>query len=583
MIKRAILILITITLAKTASAEYHYASLDGSNEYPYTSWATAALVIQDAVSAANPTDTVYVGNGEFADQHIFINSDSLSIIGQGWDSTFIWSETGISVTIYSDDYSHSYLYLEGLHVQNRSGTYCILNGEENNLHVNMCKFSASQIQTITSGIGTSAALDSIVIENCVFDSIGGAIQDFFLSNRTRIENCIFTNFYLNAIQLDNLHTLIKNCIFTDQVVDTYIIYGSSNTFLFRNNLVYGTLYISSVSSMVNEQINNTFSLTGGGPLVVLAGGIDRTIENNIVSNAEEFTSIAGGAYLHMAYNNFWNVETEARIIDGQLDTTGGNLRRNPMFVGSEDYHLQAYSPLIDAGNPSIFDPDSSRSDIGAYGGPGGEVYSYIDLPPAIPDNIVGEYAEDSVVINWRYNTEADFNRYQLHRDTISGFEPNTLNLIAEPDTSYYADSDISPGRSYFYEIAALDNQNNISDYSEELAVIPTGVKHDVGVEIPGFTSIISNYPNPFNSQTVIVYYVANLGPLPAQINIDIYDILGRKIRTLIDDREEVGEHKALWDGKDDAGSDCPSGVYFARISQWNVDYLDRHRKLSLLR
>jgi hypothetical protein len=583
MIKRAILILITITLAKTASAEYHYASLDGSNEYPYTSWATAALVIQDAVSAANPTDTVYVGNGEFADQHIFINSDSLSIIGQGWDSTFIWSETGISVTIYSDDYSHSYLYLEGLHVQNRSGTYCILNGEENNLHVNMCKFSASQIQTITSGIGTSAALDSIVIENCVFDSIGGAIQDFFLSNRTRIENCIFTNFYLNAIQLDNLHTLIKNCIFTDQVVDTYIIYGSSNTFLFRNNLVYGTLYISSVSSMVNEQINNTFSLTGGGPLVVLAGGIDRTIENNIVSNAEEFTSIAGGAYLHMAYNNFWNVETEARIIDGQLDTTGGNLRRNPMFVGNEDYHLQAYSPLIDAGNPSIFDPDSSRSDIGAYGGPGGEVYSYIDLPPAIPDNIVGEYAEDSVVINWRYNTEADFNRYQLHRDTISGFEPNTLNLIAEPDTSYYADSDISPGRSYFYEIAALDNQNNISDYSEELAVIPTGVKHDVGVEIPGFTSIISNYPNPFNSQTVIVYYVANLGPLPAQINIDIYDILGRKIRTLIDDREEVGEHKALWDGKDDAGSDCPSGVYFARISQWNVDYLDRHRKLSLLR
>lgn len=447
----------------------------------------------------------------------------------------------------------------------------------------MCKFSTPQNPTLGSGIGTLAALDSIVIENCVFDSIGGAIQDFFLSNKTRIENCIITNFYLTAIQLDNLETLIKNCIFTDQSVDVYIIYGSSNLFLFRNNLVYDTRYVSSINSVVNEQTNNTFDLTGGGPLAVLAGGAERAIENNNISNAEEFTNIADGAYLHMAFNNFWNVETEARIIDGQLDTTGGNIRENPMFVGNGDYHLQAFSPLIDAGNPGILDPDSTRSDIGVYGGPGGEVYSYIDLPPAIPDNITGEYLEDSVVVNWRYNTEADFNRYQLHRDTISGFEPNTFNLIAEPDTSYYADLDISPGQSYFYKIAALDNQDNISDYSEELAVIPTGVRHDAGVETPGFTSIASNYPNPFNSQTVIVYYVANLGPVPARINIDIYDVLGRKVRTLVDGKKEVGRHTINWNGKDDTNNDCPSGLYFARISQWNIDYLNSFKKLMLIR
>ena len=157
-----------------------------------------------------------------------------------------------------------------------------------------------------------------------------------------------------------------------------------------------------------------------------------------------------------------------------------------------------------------------------------------------------------------------------------------LNLIAEPDTSCYIDSFISPGQGYFYKIAALDNQDNISDYSDELAVIPTGTWHGIGVETPEFTSITSNYPNPFNSQTTIVYYVANLGPIPAQINIDIYDILGRKVRTLVDERKEVGEHTVYWDGKDDSSNDCPSGVYFACILQWNVDYMARHQKLVLM-
>jgi hypothetical protein len=254
-----------------------------------------------------------------------------------------------------------------------------------------------------------------------------------------------------------------------------------------------------------------------------------------------------------------------------------------MYAGEEDYHLQAFSPLIDTGDPNILDVDGTRSDIGVYGGPGGSSYQYLDLPPLVPDSLLAVVIGDTILISWRYNYEADFNRYQLHRETYSGFTPSVFNLIGEPDTSYYADGDLTPGHNYYYRIAAVDNQDNLSDYSIELEVITTGVEGGWGAEMPTITAIESNYPNPFNSQTTIIYTVANLGPIPAQINIDIYDIMGRKVRKLVDERIPAGKHRITWDGKNDAGSDCPSGVYFARISQWDVEYLDRHQKLVLMK
>ena len=157
-----------------------------------------------------------------------------------------------------------------------------------------------------------------------------------------------------------------------------------------------------------------------------------------------------------------------------------------------------------------------------------------------------------------------------------------FNLIAEPDTSYYVDNDIISAHNYYYRIASIDNQDNISDYSEELEVITTGIWGS-GTTLPQITSIKTNYPNPFNTSTTIIYSVANLGPIPAEIEINIYDITGRKIRTLVNEKKDIGEYSVIWDGKDDYGNDCSSGIYFAKISQWQLEISGKPRKIMLVK
>jgi hypothetical protein len=65
-----------------------------------------------------------------------------------------------------------------------------------------------------------------------------------------------------------------------------------------------------------------------------------------------------------------------------------------------------------------------------------------------------------------------------------------------------------------------------------------------------------NFPNPFNAQTTIQYSL----PERAIVSIDIYDILGRRIETIVEGMKPAGNHQATW-----AAGDQPSGVYFYRI------------------
>ncbi len=92
---------------------------------------------------------------------------------------------------------------------------------------------------------------------------------------------------------------------------------------------------------------------------------------------------------------------------------------------------------------------------------------------------------------------------------------------------------------------------------------PTGIREvdfeDAG--LPQELSLGQNYPNPFNPTTVIRFAL----PQDGRVQIEVFNILGQKITTLVDDYLTAGYKETGWDGKDSGGTDVASGVYFYRI------------------
>jgi hypothetical protein len=84
----------------------------------------------------------------------------------------------------------------------------------------------------------------------------------------------------------------------------------------------------------------------------------------------------------------------------------------------------------------------------------------------------------------------------------------------------------------------------------------TGVDNSPETSLPESFSIYQNYPNPFNAQTSIQYSLSE----PSDVTIEIYDLLGRKLETLVNGNQAAGNHQQEWNA--DSHS---SGIYFYRI------------------
>jgi len=107
-----------------------------------------------------------------------------------------------------------------------------------------------------------------------------------------------------------------------------------------------------------------------------------------------------------------------------------------------------------------------------------------------------------------------------------------------------------------------------------MASIPSDVTG--GQDLPTKFALAQNYPNPFNPSTTIEYSL----PTRSKVNISIYNLLGIRIRTLVDLHQQAGSYSAQWDGLDERGMAVPSGVYFYRLtSGQNV----QQRKMNLIR
>jgi hypothetical protein len=105
----------------------------------------------------------------------------------------------------------------------------------------------------------------------------------------------------------------------------------------------------------------------------------------------------------------------------------------------------------------------------------------------------------------------------------------------------------------------------------------TDVEEDEGIDqFPQRSSLSQNYPNPFNPTTTIEFTLKKSG----FVNLNIYDILGKKVRSLVSQHLSSGHRSVVWDGKNNLGKDVASGIYFYQL---RVGDHSETKKLVLLK
>lgn len=94
-------------------------------------------------------------------------------------------------------------------------------------------------------------------------------------------------------------------------------------------------------------------------------------------------------------------------------------------------------------------------------------------------------------------------------------------------------------------------------------------------------NLSQNYPNPFRAATKILYVTTDLGYVtPSHTSLQIYDIAGRLVRTLVHKKLQRGRYTVSWDGKDSGGTDVAAGIYFYQLRVGNLRIT---KKMSVVR
>jgi hypothetical protein len=111
------------------------------------------------------------------------------------------------------------------------------------------------------------------------------------------------------------------------------------------------------------------------------------------------------------------------------------------------------------------------------------------------------------------------------------------------------------------EAISYEADGTVGTIRKPLILSTEGIAFEVKGNVPAKFSLSQNYPNPFNPMTTIEYSL----PEQSQVTLEVFNILGQRVKTLVNAVEPIGRHRIVWDGKDAQGKDVASGIYFYRL------------------
>jgi hypothetical protein len=198
-------------------------------------------------------------------------------------------------------------------------------------------------------------------------------------------------------------------------------------------------------------------------------------------------------------------------------------------------------------------------------------YSLDNLEPHVPSGLVVAYnTGGGNQLSWEPCPDEDFNVFRIYRSNDPDFTPSPENLADETTGTEWQDP-VHGGGGVHYKITAVDLSGNESE-----ATGPGSATGVTEMEFPRSFALHQNVPNPFNPTTTIAFDL----PERASVKLAIFDVSGKLIRTLVDAEMAPGHKSVGWDGRDTAGREVASGVYFYRLE---TPEFGQSRKMLLLR
>jgi Secretion system C-terminal sorting domain len=164
---------------------------------------------------------------------------------------------------------------------------------------------------------------------------------------------------------------------------------------------------------------------------------------------------------------------------------------------------------------------------------------------------------DTTIIRFNWNIVIGANFYKIEVNSLRDFSGDVKADSTLTDTKLALYKGLGADSTYYWRVTAFNNAGNQSVASVDSfkTSIATGIE-DLTNTIPSVYKIYQNYPNPFNPTTTIKYSVPN----SSFVTIKVYDILGRMVKSLVNEQKVAGNYSVQFNG-----SNFASGIYFYRM------------------